>query len=105
MKVKTLKENPTLFAKTILNFNPTFYQEKLLNDKSKRICVVMCRQAGKTTTIAVKAIWFAVTHPNTLTLIVSPSMRQSMIMMDRVQSFLLQMPKTLQKNAENRYQV
>ena len=97
MKIEDLRENPTLFAKTILNFNPTFYQEKLLNDKSKRICVIMSRQAGKTTTIAVKAIWFAVTHPNTLTLIVSPSLRQSMIMMDRIQIFLAQMPKTLQK--------
>jgi len=97
LKIEDLRENPTLFAKTILNFNPTFYQEKLLNDKSKRICVIMSRQAGKTTTIAVKAIWFAVTHPNTLTLIVSPSLRQSMIMMDRIQAFLVQMPKTLQK--------
>jgi len=49
----------------------------------------MSRQAGKTTTLAVRAIWFAATHPRTLSLIVSPSLRQSMIMMDRVHAFLM----------------
>ena len=46
------------------------------------------RQAGKTTCIALRAIWFALTHPKTLTLIVAPSLRQSMIMSDRIGDFL-----------------
>lgn len=96
--VEVLRQNPSLFAEKLLGFKPTFYQEKLLNDKSKRICVIMSRQAGKTSTLAVKAIWFVVTHPKTLTLIVSPSLRQSMIMMDRLQAFLHQIPRQLQKH-------
>lgn len=93
----TLPSNPVEFARTVLGFNPLPYQQRLLEDQSKRIVVRMCRQAGKTTTIAVRAIWFAATHPRTLTLIVSPSLRQSMIMMDRIQSFLMSMPERLRK--------
>jgi len=40
------------------------------------------------TTIATKAIHYAFTHPNTTTLIVSPSMRQSMIMFDKILGFM-----------------
>jgi phage terminase large subunit-like protein len=86
--LERLKANPALFAQAILNFKPFSYQEKLLNDPSNRIIACMGRQTGKTTTIATKAIHYAFTHPNTTTLIVSPSMRQSMIMFDKVLGFM-----------------
>jgi len=92
-----LPSDPVEFAKKILNFTPLPYQEQLLRDPSKRIVVRMSRQTGKTTIIAVKAIWFAATHPKTLTLIVSPSMRQSMIMMDRIHSFLTAPPEKIRR--------
>jgi phage FluMu gp28-like protein len=59
----------------------------------KRIVVCWSRQAGKTTCIALRAIWFALTRPYTLTLIVAPTLRQSMIMSDRIQDFLTSVPK------------
>ena len=96
--------DPVEFAKKILNFHPLPYQERLLRDGSKRIAVCMSRQAGKTTTIAVRAIWFASTHPRTLTLIVSPSLRQSMIMMDRVQSFLMAIPRDVRRQLVRKMQ-
>src|SRR4030066_284359 len=80
-------ENPTLFAQLVLDFKPFNYQEKLLNDPAKRIIACMGRQTGKTTTIATKAIHYAFTHPKTTTLIISPSMRQSMIMFDKILQF------------------
>lgn len=83
-----VRDDPAAFAKRFLGFTPLPYQEKILADTGKRIAVRMCRQAGKTTTIAVRAIWYAATHPRTLSLIVAPSLRQSMIMMDRIQGFL-----------------
>jgi len=86
--IENLKTKPALFAHGILNFQPFSYQEKLLNDQSERIVACMGRQTGKTTTIATKAIHYAFTHPNTTTLIVSPSMRQSMIMFDKILSFI-----------------
>jgi len=95
--VKRLKEDPVFFAEKFFGFKATDYQAKLLRDQSKRIAVRMSRQAGKTTTIAIRAIWFAITHPRTLTLIVSPSLRQSMIMMDRVQEFIARIPESLRR--------
>jgi len=82
--LKQLATNPSLFAQLILNFQPFPYQEKLLNDPAKRIVACMGRQTGKTTTIATKAIHYAFSHPNTTTLIISPSLRQSMIMFDKI---------------------
>jgi phage FluMu gp28-like protein len=82
--LKRLKENPSLFAQEILHFKPFSYQEKLLNDPAKRIIACMGRQTGKTTTIATKAIHYAYAHKNTTTLIISPSLRQSMIMFDKI---------------------
>jgi len=96
---KTVKElrDPAIFARRLLDFRPTKYQEDLLKDRKKRIVARFSRQAGKTTTIAVRAIWFATVHPKTVTLIVAPSMRQSMIMMDRIQGFLMGMPRKIRQ--------
>jgi len=87
-----LKQNPTLFAQLLLNFKPFAYQEKLLTDKSNRIIACMGRQTGKTTTIAAKAIHYAYTNPNTTTLIITPSLRQSMIMFDKILTLTHQNP-------------
>src|SRR4030066_477099 len=82
--LKRLKENPSLFAQEILHFKPFSYQENLLNATAKRIIACMGRQTGKTTTIATKAIHYAYAHKNTTTLIISPSLRQSIIMFDKI---------------------
>jgi len=86
--LRRLRDDPVFFAKTFMDFEPFDYQKKLLLDSSPRIVSCMGRQTGKTTTIAVKAIHFAWTHPKTTTLITSPSLRQSMIMFDRILSFI-----------------
>jgi phage FluMu gp28-like protein len=85
-------EDPVEFAGALFKFHPTDYQARLLRDQSKRIAVRWSRQAGKTTTIALRAIWFSATHPKSSSLIVTPSLRQSMIMADRVQDFLASLP-------------
>jgi len=95
-RIKELRD-PIIFARRLLDFKPTRYQADLLRDKNKRIVARFSRQAGKTTTIAVRAIWSATVHPRTVTLIVAPSMRQSMIMMDRIQAFLMGMPRQIRR--------
>lgn len=87
-RVQPPPSDPIEFAEKILQFKPTFYQRAFLLETSKRILLCWSRQSGKTTTIAAKAIWYALTHPRTLTLIVAPSLRQSMILSDRIQDFL-----------------
>ncbi len=85
--LEQIKQNPSFFAETVLHFKPFNYQQKLLSDTNKRIIACMGRQTGKTTTIATKAIHYAFTHPKTTTLIISPSLRQSMIMFDKILTF------------------
>lgn len=87
-KLKRLRDDPVLFAEVLMGWHPFNYQRKLLCDYAKRIAGCWGRQCGKTSTIAVKAIHFAFVHPGTTTLIVSPSLRQSMIMFDYVVGFV-----------------
>ena len=79
---------PVDFAKKILGVEPFSYQAKLLEDKSKRIVACMGRQTGKTTSIAMKAIHFADMNSAVTVLITAPSLRQSMIMFDRIVTFV-----------------
>ncbi len=92
-KALVIPDDPVVFARDFFGFDAKEYQAGLLRDKSKRIVVRWSRQAGKTTCIALRAIWFACMHPKTLTLIVAPTLRQSMIMADRIQDFLAGLPK------------
>jgi len=84
-------------AKNGSTSHPQNIRPRLLSDKSKRIVVRWSRQAGKTTTLALRAIWFALRHPKTLTLIVAPSLRQSMILADKLQDFLTGLPPSSRK--------
>lgn len=80
--------DPVVFAEKVLGFKPFPYQSQLLHDDSKRIVICAGRQVGKSTTIAVKALHFAATNPSTTTLIVSASLRQSMLMFDKILDFV-----------------
>jgi len=88
-----VQDDPVEFCQVWFNFSPKEYQAKLLRDDKKRIVVRWSRQAGKTTILALRAIWFALKHPKTLTLIVAPSLRQSMILADKLQDFLTSLPR------------
>ena len=85
-------KGPVDYAEKVLGVKPFFYQAELLLDENKRIVACMGRQTGKTTTIAMKAIYFADTNPNVTVLITSPSLRQSMIMFDRIATFVYSIP-------------
>jgi len=50
-------KNAVDFAIRVLGIEPFPYEAKLLEDESKRIVACMARQTGKTTTIAMKAIY------------------------------------------------
>ncbi len=91
-KPETVPSDPVKFATEWLSFQPTPYQAKLLTDPSKRIVVVFPRQSGKTTTLAIRMIHYALTNPNTTSLIVAPGLRQSMIVMDRIQEQISLIP-------------
>jgi len=98
-KLRTIKDDPCLFAEVFFDFKPFPYQERLLRDPSKRIVSCMGRQTGKTTTIAVKAIHFTFSNEDATVLVTSPSLRQSMIMFDRILGFIYRSPILLQSVA------
>ncbi|MGB9841618.1 MAG: phage terminase large subunit, partial [Candidatus Bathyarchaeales archaeon] len=88
---------PAEYAEKVLGVKPFPYQAELLEDENKRIVACMGRQTGKTTTIAMKAIYFADTNQNVTVLITSPSLRQSMIMFDRIATFVYSTPRLRNK--------
>ena len=87
--LQRLREDPVFFARVVLKWIPFDYQEELLQTKAKRIAAVWGRQTGKSSTIAVKTVHFAVMNPGVIVLIVSPGIRQSMLMFSKIADFFL----------------
>ena len=72
--------DPVSFCEGLLGFSPTGYQRRLLESSSRRIVVRWARQSGKTTALATLSIIRAATYPGSTVLIISPGLRQSMIL-------------------------
>jgi hypothetical protein len=53
------------------------WQRIVIDGKEKRVLLNCCRQSGKTTLVSLMAVWTALFIPKSITVIVSPSMRQS----------------------------
>lgn len=68
------------------------WQQRVLRSKSKRILLNCCRQAGKSTVLAFRALHRAIYTPKSLVLIVAPSWRQSAEVLRKVQDFLTALP-------------
>ncbi|MEM4648609.1 MAG: terminase family protein [Nitrososphaerota archaeon] len=85
--LRLLVEKPSLFCKAVLGFKPYPYQEKFLDDPSRRIIVCSGRQVGKSTSAAAKALHFATTRAGSTCLIVSATLRQSMITFEKIRRF------------------
>jgi len=69
--------DPVIFSRETLNFNPDEWQETALRWTGKKLLLNCCRQSGKSTTAAVLALHRAIFYPDSLILLVSPSLRQS----------------------------
>jgi hypothetical protein len=69
--------SPALFARERLDFTPDDTQTTLLNTEARRVILNCTRQWGKSTVTAAKAVHHAIHTPHSLTLILSPSERQS----------------------------
>src|ERR1039458_4303157 len=69
-------DDPVEWARERLGFEPDTTQARALRSKSKRGLLNCCRQWGKSTVTAAKAVYQAFTVAKSLTLVVSPSARQ-----------------------------
>jgi len=81
--------NPVAFFRFITGYEPTSYQRKILLDSSKSITVRASRQSGKTEVVAVKVLWNTLLGTGFQTLILAPTLRQSSIIFNKIDMFLL----------------
>jgi hypothetical protein len=80
--------SPARFVREILKFKPDPWQEQVLESTKKQILLNCSRQSGKSTTTGAKALHKALFFDNTLTLLVSPSLRQSAELFKKITGFL-----------------
>ncbi|NLB00629.1 MAG: hypothetical protein GX837_06665 [Methanomicrobiales archaeon] len=80
--------DPVTFAREQLGFDPDPWQVEVLRSPAKRLILNCSRQAGKSTTTAIAALHRAVFYPDSLILLVSPSLRQSSELFKKVTGFL-----------------
>ena len=76
------------FARTMLGFEPDEKQAAILSGEHYRLILNCTRQWGKSTVTAAKAVHRAWTRPGSLTLVVSPSERQSREFLRKARSFV-----------------
>jgi hypothetical protein len=87
--------SPTDWAMEVLSWTPDSWQRLVLEHgitwgqgNGKRLAICAGRQTGKTETCAVYALWFALHHPATTTLIISAQERAAKEFLQRVTGFL-----------------
>ena len=84
--------DPVLFARDALSFNPDPSQMQVLRWTGKRLLLNCSRQWGKSTTTSILAVHEAVFRPDSLILLVSPSLRQSSEVFRKVSEFMERLP-------------
>src|SRR5690348_11771315 len=72
------------FARTRLAFEPDPTQARVLDHTIRRGILNCTRQWGKSTVMAIKALYQAHFFPGTLTLVLSPSERQSGLLVNKI---------------------
>ena len=93
-----------LFAQSVgVTADP--WQQRVMRSASKRILLNCCRQAGKSTTFALRALHRAVYTPKALVLIVAPSWRQSAEVLRKVQDFLGALPVPVHLETDSKTEV
>lgn len=83
--------DPAEFARR-LGFEPDSWQASVLRMDSQRMLLNCSRQAGKSTVTALLAVYRALYHPG-LTLLISPSLRQSGELFRKVKDWFSILPK------------
>jgi len=89
---KRARSDPVYFAERFLKMKPFEYQKEFLRDDSLRVCCCCGRQVGKTTVAAVKALHFTYFNRGVSVIVVSSSLRQSMILFEKVCSYVESSP-------------
>jgi len=93
--------DPVKFAVEELDFTPDDWQEKVLRYTGDRLIMLCSRQTGKSTVASIMALHKALFNPDSLTLVVSPSQRQSSELFRKIvgeMNKLMYQPKKIEDN-------
>ena len=97
--------DPVVFARERLDFEPDQWQAEVLRLSNKNTLLNCSRQAGKSTTTAIIALHTAVYKPGSLTLLGSPSLRQSRELFVKMTDFLKRLENPPPLEEDNRLSV
>ncbi len=89
---KRAQADPVAFAQYYLDFQPDPWQCDFLRSRAQRIILNCSRQSGKSTTVAILALWEAIHKPKSTIVLDSPSLRQSQELMLKFEEFLAKLP-------------
>jgi hypothetical protein len=95
-------KDPVLFATELLGLKLDTWQQQVLSSPSKRLLLNVTRQGGKSTISAVLGLHEAIYKPNSLTVILSPSQRQSSELFRKVTGMRERLPFALDLVEDNR---
>lgn len=87
-KLRQAKSDPVYFARAFLGIEAFPYQVEFLRDDGSRIAAACGRQVGKTLLAAIKGLHFAFFNCDVTVLIVSSTLRQSMILFHKIKSWI-----------------
>jgi len=79
--------SPVAFSCEVLGVTPDPWQAEVMMSPVKRILLNCSRQSGKSTSSAIIALHQALYYPDSLILLISPSLRQSSELFKKVQAF------------------
>ena len=79
-------ESPADWAARALHFQPSKLQTEILNYTGDRLILCCARQWGKSTIVAIKALYEAVHNPGTVTIILSRTKPQASIILQRIRA-------------------
>ena len=88
-----LPEDPASFCEKVLEFKPTAYQKKLLQDPAQFMAARWSRQSGKSFIVAAWLLYLCLRNAEFSILVVAPSLRQSKLIIRKVSNFLRYLPK------------
>src|SRR5712692_6945712 len=76
------------FCEKRLHIKPTSYQKKILEDPHQFIVARWSRQSGKSLTVAIILLYYALKNPGLRAVVVAPSLRQSRKMIGKISLLL-----------------
>lgn len=96
--------SPLVLARRVgLTLDP--WQERLVATTRPQTIALCARQSGKSTSTALKVIHVALTEPDTLCLILSPTDRQSVVMFRKIKGLYRQLGRPVAAEKENAHEL